>query len=152
MHPRGVNPPTGSRYYARRPADPADEPPFRCHGKLRQGRKSILQEGFAVTLDYAIAGAVSMDNRHRGGGADGEGKGTLPPHPSRRVTGSVFRRTPPPPGRLHPDGGGGLRRCGSARTYVPAGGSSDQGTVMKKTGFMPSRALAGPQSKKLIPG
>lgn len=35
---------------------------------------------------------------------------------------------------------------------VPAGGSSDQGTAMKKTGFMPSRALAGPQSKKLIPG
>ena len=81
MHPRGVNPPPGSRYYARRPSDPADEPPFRCHGKLRQGRKSILQEGFAVTLDYAIAGAVSMDNRHRGGGADGEGKGTLPPAP-----------------------------------------------------------------------
>ena len=37
-----------------------------------------MQEGFAVTLDYAIAGAVSMDSRHRGGGADGEGDGTSP--------------------------------------------------------------------------
>ncbi len=85
MHPRGVNPPTVSRYYARRPSDPADEP-----------LSLLLQEGFAVTLDYAIAGAVSMDNRHRGVGLTGEGERNFtPPHPARRVTGSVFRRTPP---------------------------------------------------------
>ena len=95
MHPRGVNPPTVSRYYARRPSDPADEP-LSLPCRPRHGGNRILQEGFAVTLDYAIAGAVSMDNRHRGVGLTGEGERNFtPPHPARRVTGSVFRRTPP---------------------------------------------------------